>query len=111
MSCPRRRASEASDPTPRRHGQERPATHAFRCASYDTLRWHRLNQVPELSPLEQLQQAIIIKINAMAARGQLPAITGKNRLGNDLSRETLAEKLAWSLDQAYVFAARVRDSA
>lgn len=77
----------------------------------DTVRWHRLNQVPELSPLEELQQAIVIKINAMAARGELPAITGKNRLGNDLARETLAEKLAWSLDQAYVFAARVRDRA
>ena len=77
----------------------------------DTLRWHRLNQVPELSPLEELQQAIIVKINAMSARSELPAITGKNREKNELARQSLAEKLARSLDQGYVFAVRMRDRA
>lgn len=77
----------------------------------DTARWQRLNQVPELSPVEALQQAILVKINAMSARSELPAITGKNRLATDLARQTLAEKLGRSLDEAYVFAARVRDRA
>ena len=75
----------------------------------DTLRWHRANQAPELSPREALEQSIHVKIAAMAARKELPRLTGPDRQSNSIAQKVLAEKLASTLDRAFVFAEKVQE--
>jgi len=75
----------------------------------DTARWHGRNQVPELSSLDELKHAINVKVSAMAARKELPKMTGKDWHNYGAATQTFADKLAWTLDQAFVFAEKIRE--
>ncbi len=73
----------------------------------DTLRWHRMNHVPELTPLEKLTLHFNVKIAAMSARGEIPRLTGKDWWTLEPGRQAFAERLATSVDRAFVVADRI----
>ncbi len=75
----------------------------------DQARWNRLNHIPDdPCPLDALKMQIEIKLAAMAARREIPALRGGQWEEREAALTALAEAIARTLDEAYVFAPRIR---
>jgi hypothetical protein len=74
----------------------------------DTLRWHRMNHVPELTPLERLKSHMRVTVAAMAARREIPRMTGKDWFNHHSQQQSFADRLAESVDTAFVVADRIK---